>query len=98
MVEAELMACDPKETGARYRNGSPDALFGSVLAIEAALKLVLAHMADGDARDRLELMRRRVEAELARRQDTTKYGTGAEDIEEGVADSLDALFGPRTGG
>ena len=92
------MLSDMQEGRGRYRNGSPDALFGSVLAIEAVLKLVLAEIGQGGARDALELMRLRVEAELAGRQGTTKYGTGAEEIEEGVADSLDAVFGRRRDG
>ena len=75
------------------RDNSLDALYGSILAVESVLGLLLAHQAltDTDPAASLRSLRLRIQA-LHEAQIATRYGTGAEQIADGVQDSLDSIF------
>lgn len=77
-----------------FRDNSPDALYGSILAIEASLGLLVSKIAareNGDLANSLAVLRSQAQAALDQRR-VTKYGTGAGLITDGIQDSLAAVF------
>jgi hypothetical protein len=78
----------------RYRDNSPDALYGSILAMEAIVSMLLAErvLERGiTPNPALKVLRQQVEA-MQERGKTTKYGTGSTLIADGIQDSLDRIF------
>lgn len=77
-----------------FRDSSPDALYGSILAIEAMLSVLVSKAARGECWDpasSLRALRMQAQAALSQRE-ATKYGTGSGLITDGMQDSLDAAF------
>lgn len=77
-----------------FRDSSPDGLYGSILAIESALSVLLVERALSEgisATTALRNLRDRLEA-MHKEHVATKYGTGANLIADGIKDSLDAIF------
>ena len=85
---------EPSSSTPMYRNNTPDALFGSILTIEATLGVILGKLAkisSGPTEEALAAIIRDVESALSRGAQTTKYGTGAMEISDGELDSLQAI-------
>ncbi len=78
----------------RGRDNSPDALYGSILAMEAVLGFLISERvrkAGTDPDICLRELRRQIES-MQNGQTTTKYGTGTTLIADGIEDSLNAIF------
>ena len=87
-------ATTPASSETVLRDNSPDSLYGSVLALEAVMSVLLADVAVKETAQsvlRLRQLRARAE-ELQTGPQTTKYGTGAELIADGIRNSLDTIF------
>ncbi len=84
---------EPRPT---HRENSPDTLLGCLLVIEATLKVLIAHLRRTGADEQVE----RLLADLQREMDalrsrgiTTRYGTGEQDIREGIEETVTAILG-----
>jgi hypothetical protein len=92
----------PQTPHAPFRDTAPDALFGALVVLEAAVGVLLRErVASAQGIDRsatLAELRRDVEAGLAARQRTSKFGAGREAIDDAVAETLENLFGPVSAG
>lgn len=80
-----------------HRANSADALLGSILAIEATLRVVITRLSQSGStgqEDKLIAdLQRQVEALLREGQFTTTYGTGQQEIRDGLQDTVSAIFG-----
>jgi len=80
-----------------HRENSADTLFGSILVIEATLRVVITHLSQsgsiGQADKLVADLQRQVEALLKEGQFTTRYGTGQQEIRDGLYDTVSAIFG-----
>jgi hypothetical protein len=82
----------PLDRRGRYRDNSPDALFGAIIAMETILGSLLAQAAlQADQAPPLAALRREVEAALEAGQSSTKFGTGSGEIADGARDCLNAI-------
>ena len=84
---------EPRPT---HRENSPDTLLGCLLVIEATLKVLVAHLRRTGTDEQVE----RLLADLLREVDalhgrgvTTRYGTGEQDIRDGIEDAVTAILG-----
>jgi hypothetical protein len=79
-----------------HRENSPDALLGSLLVTEATLKVVVAHLRQAGTVEQAErlLLDLQREVDALRGQGiTTRYGTGEQDIRDGIEDAATAILG-----
>nr|MCV4210315.1 hypothetical protein [Roseomonas sp. SXEYE001] len=79
-----------------HRENSADALLGSLLVVEATLKVVVTHIRRAGTVEQTERLlldlQREVDA-LRGRAITTRFGTGEQDIQDGIEDAATAIFG-----
>jgi hypothetical protein len=88
-------------TSPAHREHSNDALLGSILVIEATLRIMITQWAQGEPAEARGTMvadlRRTVEDLLRNGPLTTRYGTGEQEIMDGRQDTLDAIFSKMEG-
>jgi hypothetical protein len=79
-----------------HRENSPDTLLGCLLVVESTLRVMIAHLrrtgTDEQAERLLTDLRQEVDA-LRDGGITTRYGTGEQDIRDGIEDALAAILG-----
>ena len=84
---------EPRPT---HRENSPDTLLGCLLVIEATLKVLITHLKRTGTDEQVERLlvdlQREVDA-LRSRGITTRYGTGEQDIRDGIEDAVAAILG-----
>jgi hypothetical protein len=79
-----------------HRENSPDTLLGSLLVVEATLKVLIAHLRQTGTAEQVQRLlldlQREVDA-LRGRGMTTRYGTGEQDIRDGIDDAATVILG-----
>lgn len=73
------------------RDNSNDALFGSILVIEAALRAVIEHLGTHIAPDESFRLVEKIRESLRSDKFVTRFGTGHDAILEGVRMSLSSI-------
>jgi hypothetical protein len=93
ILEDTMRDAEPRPA---HRENSPDTLLGSLLVVEATLKILIAHLRRTGTDEQVERLLvdlcREVDA-LRRRGITTCFGTGEQDIRDGIEDAVAAILG-----
>ncbi len=84
---------EPRPT---HRENSPDTLLGGLLVVEATLKVLVAHLRRTGTDEQVKRLLADLQRELASLRGggvTTRYGTGEQDIRDGIEDAVTAILG-----
>ncbi|MFC7555758.1 hypothetical protein ACFQU7_31335 [Pseudoroseomonas wenyumeiae] len=93
MLEDTMRDAEPRPM---HRENSPDTLLGSLLVVEATLKVLLAHHRRTGTAEQAERLLHDLQREVDALRSlgiTTRYGTGEQDIRDGIEDAATAILG-----